>query len=105
MLIWDVARGRRGDWHQLYGPPGHRDFNRIAIAHFDSFGSARHEDNAVTRAQRELSSSLAQHKIDRDGRARLDFQSGFGWGRHLRPGQNRIGSCVRLRRRLIGSSR
>jgi len=64
----------------LNSPTRHREFDGISITDLDSLSPARHEDNAVTWAQRELSRALSQHKINRDGCPRLYLKSGFRWG-------------------------
>jgi hypothetical protein len=79
-LINVVSGSWRSSWRELNSPTRHREFDGISITDLDSLSPARHEDNAVTWAQRELSRTLAENEIDRDGRACLDLECGFDWG-------------------------
>jgi hypothetical protein len=79
-LIDVVSRSWRSDWRQLNGSTRHRELDGIAITDLDPLSPARHQDDPVTWAQRELSRTLAENEIDRDGRACLDLECGFDWG-------------------------
>jgi hypothetical protein len=64
----------------LNNPTRHREFDGISITDLDPLSPARHEHNTVTGAQRELSSTLSQQKINLYGCSCLYFEGGFTWG-------------------------
>jgi hypothetical protein len=79
-LIDVVSGSWRSSWRQLNSPTRHREFDGISITDLDPLSPARHEDNTVTWAQRELCGTLSQHKINRDGCSCLYFEGNFTWG-------------------------